>query len=148
MGAEAHDQIHSAIAQRLRTVEQRYTPVRRALIEALASAGRPLSIVELLATMPGYPQSSVYRNLADLEQVGGVARLAATDDFARYELAEDFAGHHHHLLCTSCGQVLDFTPPGSVERALARAAADVHTAEGFRTTAHRIEFVGLCRRCA
>ena len=51
----------------------------------------------------------MYRNLVVLEQAGVVRRVTSTDDFARYELAEDLTEHHHHLICSSCGTVDDFT---------------------------------------
>ena len=44
-----------------------------------------------------------------LEQAGVVHRVVATDEFTRYELAEDLTEHHHHLICSSCGAVADFT---------------------------------------
>src|SRR5207249_287372 len=90
--------VHEGIVARLRESGQRYTAARRALVEALAAPPGPLSAAELLAAIGDLPQSSVYRNLADLEQAGVVVRVAAGGDVARYELAEALAGHHHHLL--------------------------------------------------
>src|SRR3546814_13652905 len=63
-------------------------------------------------------QSSVYRNLAVLEAAGVVHRIVTSDEFARYELTEDLTGHHHHLICASCGDVADFTMPAAVEHEL------------------------------
>jgi Fe2+ or Zn2+ uptake regulation protein len=62
------------------------------------------------------PQSSVYRNLSVLEQVGAVRRVITEEGIARYELAEDLTTHHHHLVCRVCGAVEDVTMPSSLER--------------------------------
>jgi Fe2+ or Zn2+ uptake regulation protein len=140
--------IHDDVAARLRRVGQRYTPARRTLVDALAAADGPLSVVTLQAAAPSLPQSSVYRNLADLEQAGAVARVSGPDDFSRYELAEDLAGHHHHLVCTGCGQVLDFHLSAAAERAMNRAAADAAASAGFSAVAHRLDLLGLCGACA
>ena len=69
-------------------------------------------------------------------------------EFARFELAEDLTGdHHHHLICSSCGGVEDAPASAGIERAVHKAIDEVERATGFRTTAHRIDLVGLCRDC-
>jgi len=113
----------------------------------MAAADGPQPVQEIVADGPGIPLSSAYRNLADLAQAGVVVRVNATDDVVRYELAEDLAGHHHHLLCTGCGVVVDFTLSGSVERALLLAAAKAAESTGFRATGHRVDLLGVCQSC-
>ena len=139
--------LHVTVASRLRQVDQRYTRNRQRLVEVLEAAGRPLAIHEIVASRPGLPQSSVYRNLAVLEQAGAVHRVTGADEFARYELAEDLTGHHHHLVCVGCGDVSDFTVPDRLERAMQRAIAGVRADRGFEPQAHRLDLVGLCGGC-
>lgn len=139
--------LHSTVAARLRRDGQRYTGSRRALVEVLAASERPLSIPEVLGTRTDLPQSSAYRNLAVLERAGVVRRVPSPDGFARYELGEDLSGHHHHLICSSCGEVADFTVSPQLERSLSRALERVATEAGFTTAAHRLDLVGTCRRC-
>jgi Fe2+ or Zn2+ uptake regulation protein len=133
---------------RLRHVGQRLTTNREALVETLASAPRPLTIPEILARRRGLAQSSVYRNLVVLEEAGIVHRVIGGDEFARWELAEDLTGHHHHLICASCGRVEDVPASAGLERSVAAAAAAITRATGFRTQRHRVDLVGLCKRCA
>lgn len=144
----AHEPIHASVAAALAAVDQRYTSNRRALVEVLAGAGRPLAIAEVVSRSGSLPQSSVYRNLAVLEQAGAVRRVASADERARYELDEALTGHHHHLVCVQCGTVADYTPPSAVERSVGRAIAEVTAATGFRPQGHRLDVVGLCARCA
>jgi len=99
--------VHDEIARRLAGDDQRYTRLRRALVETLAASGRPLTIPEILAATPNLPQSSAYRNVTTLMDAGVVRRVAGTDDHGRFELAEGFSGHHHHLVCATCGKVDD-----------------------------------------
>ena len=82
-------QVHDAAATQLRNGDQLYTSGRRELVELLAAMGRPATIPDLLDARPKLTQSSVYRNLAVLEDVGIVQKVVSTDDRARYELAED-----------------------------------------------------------
>jgi Fe2+ or Zn2+ uptake regulation protein len=139
--------LHDEIASRLRAVGQRYTPKRRALVDALARAGNPVTIADLADASRGLPQSSVYRNLALLEQVGVVHRVVTGEDFSRYELTEDLTEHHHHLVCGSCGRVEDVTVPSTLERSLVRTLSGIAEHAGFATVNHRLDLIGTCRRC-
>ena len=142
----ASDLAHE-VAARLHDVRQRLTPKRAAIVDVLAAASRPLTIPEILVAGDGLAQSSVYRNLVLLEEAGVVHRVVTTDEFARYELAEALTGHHHHLICSSCGRVEDIPASSVLEASLADAVAQVDQATGFRTKTHRIDLVGLCRDC-
>jgi Fur family ferric uptake transcriptional regulator len=140
--------VHDTASRRLRAAGQRYTSGRRAVVDVLARATAPLTIPEVVAGGRRIPQSSAYRSLAVLEQAGVVRRILTSGDFARYELAEDLTEHHHHLICSTCGGVEDFTVPHSVERRLTRAVRDVEDATGFAAAHHRLDLVGTCTACA
>jgi Fe2+ or Zn2+ uptake regulation protein len=142
------DDVSEVVAERLRGVGQRLTANRRALLDALARAPRPYTIPEILDAEQGLAQSSVYRNLVVLEEAGIVHRVVGADEFARWELAEDLTGHHHHLICASCGRVEDVPASAGLERSVAAAAAAITRTTGFRTQHHRVDLVGVCRACA
>jgi Fe2+ or Zn2+ uptake regulation protein len=139
--------VHATALERLRDVDQRYTTGRRTIVEELAAAGRPLTMSELLSQRADLAQSSAYRNLTSLEQAGVVHRIVGTDEYARFELAEDLAGHHHHLICSSCGAVADFTISPELEAALADAFSEAAGAAGFAAEHHRLDLLGRCGRC-
>lgn len=138
---------HATAAARLRAAGQRYTPARRALVEALATAGRPLTIPEVRAVDRRLALSSAYRNLAVLERAGIVHRIVTSDEHARFELAEGLTEHHHHLVCDRCGRVDDFTVSEEVERWLEAALADAVAGTGFVPDHHRLDLVGTCPDC-
>lgn len=140
--------LHPTVAQELRQDGQRYTPVRRLLVDILVEADGPLTIPEILRRGRRLAQSSVYRNLAVLERADVVHRVVTSEEHARYELAEELSGHHDHLICASCGRVEDFVAPPGVERALDRTMSEVASDAGFSPTHHRLDLVGLCDRCS
>jgi Fe2+ or Zn2+ uptake regulation protein len=146
-GAPTRPDVHDVVAARLQAVGQRYTGNRGRLVALLAGAGRPLSLPEILAAEPGMSQSSAYRNLALLEQVGAVGRIL-TSESAHYELAEGLREHHHHLVCLSCGSLADVTLPARSERAIDAATQVVAGVTGFQPTGHRLDIIGICDQCA
>lgn len=146
--AKGADNVRDAVVERLRGVGQRLTTNREALVTTLTEAPRPLTIPEILEARQGLAQSSVYRNLVVLEDAGIVHRVVGADEFARWELAEDLTGHHHHLICATCGRVEDVPASAGLERSVAAAAAAITRSTGFRTQRHRVDLVGVCRSCA
>jgi Fe2+ or Zn2+ uptake regulation protein len=143
----AGEDLHGLIEHRLRLVDQRYTSGRRAIVDLLIHAGHPVSISDIAEKRPDIPRSSAYRHLVDLQQAGVVRRIAANDEFARFELAEDLTEHHHHLLCINCGKVIDVTPTPSFERSVTKALTDLADAEGFEPQSHRLDVLGMCADC-
>jgi Fur family transcriptional regulator, ferric uptake regulator len=144
---ETADDMHGVVERRLRLVDQRYTAGRRAIVDLLVSAGHPVSIGDIAERLPGLPRSSAYRHLTDLHAAGLVRRVTASDDFTRFELAEDLTEHHHHLLCVNCGKVIDVTLPDGLEQQLTDAISRLAEAEGFQAHAHRLDVLGLCAAC-
>lgn len=140
-------ELHDVTAAWLRRLDQRYTRGRRALVEVLAGSNAPLSIPQLLARDRSLAQSSAYRNLAVLEQAGVVHRIVTANEFARYELAEELTQHHHHLICSTCGEVRDFTVSAQLEQELQRSLRRVATRNGFDLEHHRLDIVGTCTTC-
>lgn len=141
------DDLHATVEARLRAAGQRYTAKRRELVEALERSGRPAATQDLVGGRGGLPQSTVYRNLAVLEQVGVTRRVITEEGIARYELAEEMTEHHHHLVCRSCGAVEDVTIPARLERGVERALADAAADAGFEGVSHRVDLIGTCRNC-
>ncbi len=139
--------LHDIVDEQLRRTRQRYTRGRRQLVDLLVETGRPVTIAELLELGASQSQSSLYRNLAILEQCGAVERLTSTDDVARYELTEELSEHHHHVVCSVCGRIDDVVLPPAIERALGAAAAEAHDQRGYEVDSHRLELVGTCGSC-
>ena len=147
MATEHDEGLHELVEARLRRADLRYTAGRRQLVDLLADAGHPVSIGDIADRLPQLPRSSAYRHLVDLQAAGVVRRVAANDEFARFELAEDLTEHHHHLLCVGCGKVTDVTPSSAFERQVSRTIDELAVDLGFEPHGHRLDVLGLCAGC-
>ena len=85
--------------------------------------------------------TTVYRILQTLADEGAVDAIRSANGEQVYRRCRP--GHHHHLMCRSCGQAIEVEGPAIEEWATA-VAAD----HGFRDVNHSIEFFGTCRLCA
>lgn len=146
--SDAARSIHDEAAVRLHGAGQRYTDQRRRLIEILSRAGSPMSIPEILRGRRGLPQSTVYRNLSDLETAGVVRRIVTDEEFGRYELTEELTGHHHHLFCAVCGRTSDVRLGPQLEEQLDAALDTIAGEAGFADVRHRLDLIGTCADCA
>jgi Fur family transcriptional regulator, ferric uptake regulator len=141
-------ELHRIVRERLSEREQRFTTVRRQIVDAIDAADGPVTLPELLAKQPSLAQSSAYRNLSIMEEAGIVRRLVHGAEHAHFELAEDLTEHHHHLICESCGVIRDVMLTPRLERSLDSAFDGVARAEGFSPRHHAIDIYGHCAACA
>ncbi len=142
-------ELHVTVGRRLRAAAMRYSRSRHAVVEVLAAAGRPITLPEILSAghHGDLAQSSAYRNLAELVEVGVVRRVDSGDEHSRFELHESLTGHHHHLVCVNCGRVDDFEAPEAFE-ALVEDLVGTAADRGFRVESHRFDMLGLCTACS
>jgi len=123
--------------------EQRPTRQRRAVSAALAGLDEFRSAQEIHEVLRGRGErvglSTVYRTLQGLAD-GGQVDVLRTGDEALYRACS--GGHHHHLVCRSCGRTVEVEGP-TVERWADRVAAE----HGFRDVAHTLEVFGTCADC-
>ena len=132
----------------------RVTIPREAILEVLSKTQKHLSAEDVyLAVHKVYPTvglTTVYRTLELLVQMGVVFKFDFGDGRARYELAIGPKGtrHHHHLACTTCGRVIDYTDfiDDEVEL-LQRTEKGLSKKYNFGITNHVIQFYGLCDKC-
>lgn len=119
------------------------------VVETIRDAPGPLTAAELADRIgPSVPVSSLYRTLAVLEDAGVVARHPGADGTSRYEPAEWIAGHHHHVVCVSCGEMRDVELDPDDEAVLRVAASRVAERAGYRSRGHGLEIEGICASCA
>jgi Fur family transcriptional regulator, ferric uptake regulator len=144
----SREAIHLAAERRLARVGQRHTRLRRGILDLVAGAGRPVTVPDLLQIDSGVAQSSLYRNLVVLEDVGILQRVAGWGNHDRFELSESLSGHHHHhLKCTSCGSVSDIPANHGFETAVDAEAAAITAELGFEVTGHSVDLYGVCDDC-
>ncbi len=83
---------------------------------------------------------TVYRTLELLSRLGLVCELHAGGDCPTYTAANP--EHHHHLICSDCGRVVDFTGH-NLEPLEKRLTLE----SGFKIQDHVLEFMGVCADC-
>jgi Fur family ferric uptake transcriptional regulator len=84
--------------------------------------------------------ATVYRTLALLSEQGIVDVLMHHPGEVCYRLCGQ--GHHHHLTCTGCHEVIEL---GDCE--LEPWLAGLGGAHGFTVTSHAVEVAGICADC-
>lgn len=121
------------------------TPQRRAVIASISRSREhmtPAEIHERLQTEhPGIGLVTVYRTLEILDELGLICETRAGGNCRSYMVRSE-AAHHHHLICSECGRVTDFTDCelGELEKRLTAKTRYV-------ITGHLLEFTGMCRDC-
>ncbi len=135
------------VATQLQKINQRYTSNRQRLVSVLRSSSKPLTTNQIIEADTELAQSTVYRNLAVLEEAGSVVRIITHDDHARYELAEHLTEHHHHVICSQCGEIADFHLSDNVERTLEASLQEVADQFNFAVDSHRLDLIGTCISC-
>ncbi|MGV9194096.1 Fur family transcriptional regulator [Microbacterium sp. MC2] len=124
---------------------QRNTWQRERVRAALADAGGFVSAQELHATLrddnTGIGLATVYRALATLAANGDADQLQSPEGEAIYRACAS-EGHHHHLICRSCGTTVEIQAR-DVEEWAQRTAAT----HGFTQAEHVVDIFGLCARC-
>jgi Fur family ferric uptake transcriptional regulator len=135
----------SSLTTRLRRESRKITGPRAAILEILRQHRHPLTNKEIHAELPagGCDLATIYRAIQMLEKLGMVRRFDFGDGAARFELVEEGdTGHHHHLICTQCAEVVKLAEcfPAEIEQRIAER-------NGFRAVTHRLEFFGVCPGC-
>lgn len=84
--------------------------------------------------------TTVYRTLQSMVETGEVDAIRTAVGETAYRRCSD--GHHHHLVCRSCGRTVEVSGP-AVETWASRVAAE----HGFRDVSHDLEIFGTCSQC-
>ncbi len=133
----------------------RITMPRQIILDVLSETSKHLSAEDIYISVhklhPSIGLTTVYRTLDLLVKIGLVFKFDFGDGRARFELSEGPGGkkHHHHLVCTSCGRVIDYTDYLKEEKELlGKTEAGLSKKFNFNITNHMIQFRGLCDDCS
>ena len=135
----------TSTADRLAAAGERVTRQRLLVADALASAGRQVTAQDLYARLrrldPRIGRATVFRTLEALVAAGVARRLEQDGHVYGYVACRP--EHHHHLACDRCGRVEEIGE-GYITPVAERLAAE----HGFQVDDARLDFYGLCARCA
>lgn len=134
---------YSEFVPRLHSRGFRVTSQRMAILSVLGRAGTHLTPVQIHArasrALPGLTGPTVYRTLDKLARTGVVWPLHLENGHLAYELA---GRNHHHLVCTACGQEIEF--PGMPLDAI---YAKLEASSGYVLNRDHLTLTGLCPKC-
>ena len=135
----------TSTADRLAAAGERVTRQRLLVADALASAGRQVTAQGLYERLrrldPRIGRATVFRTLEALVAAGVARRLEQDGHVYGYVACRP--EHHHHLACDRCGRVEEIGE-GYITPVAERLAAE----HGFQIDDARLDFYGLCARCA
>lgn len=86
-------------------------------------------------------RATVYRTLSMLVKAGLLSEIGLGERHAHYEHTFGH-GHHDHLICLRCGEVIEFCSP-DIEELQNRLCQK----EGFEPAGHRLQIFGYCKKC-
>lgn len=84
--------------------------------------------------------TTVYRTLQSMAEASELDAIRTADGETAYRRCS--SGHHHHLVCRSCGRTVEVMGP-AVEQ---WAESEAHR-HGFREVSHDLEIFGTCSDC-
>jgi Fur family ferric uptake transcriptional regulator len=119
----------------------------------MSRTSRHLSAKDIYAALykmyPGIGLTTVYRTLDLLVRMGLINKFTFGDGPSRYEYqSEDKKGHHHHIVCSKCGKIIDYSDFLEEELELVdKTEKHLSKKYNFKVLGHNIEFYGLCEKC-
>lgn len=138
----SEERLQEAIAT-LKDSGVRITPQRHAILEHLVHSVSHPTADEIYKALEGkFPNMSVatvYNNLRVFKGAGLVKELTYGDSSSRFDFV---TSDHYHIICNSCGKIMDFYYPGLDE---VETLAEHVT--GFKVADHRMEVYGTCPDC-
>jgi Fur family ferric uptake transcriptional regulator len=142
--ATAADHSVEEILERLRSQGGRVTSGRRVIVEVMLSNQadhlNAEQVVEYVRSrLPDIAESTVYRTLAALEDLGVISHVHLGHGPATYHFGST---PHRHLVCSRCDTVTDF-PTGAFDKLAEAVQAD----RGFTLDTEHFALSGLCSNC-
>ncbi len=120
------------------------TNQRKLLLEIIHQAEGHLDADELFRRAkqkePRISLSTVYRNIKFFKEMGLISQSDLGDTHAHFEIKGKV--DHYHLVCLSCGQVIDFDSP-LVDKAVAKAQRE----NNFDIHSVHLKLEGYCSKC-
>ncbi len=122
-----------------------YTPQRRIVIEQMLRNGTHFDVDDLIDDFRKkklrVSRATVYRTIGHLEEGGFIRRVDLDQSHAHYEV-ETGVTHHEHLVCRSCGSIIEVD-----DQELEEKIEKIALRHGFQITRHQLKAFGLCRKC-
>jgi Fur family transcriptional regulator, ferric uptake regulator len=121
---------------------ERATKQRRAIVQAMLAAARPLSREELLTEarrlLPGLGVATVNRAIRHMTGEGQLVGVSFPGQPTRYELPAP--REHLHFICQECRRVFDWEAP--------IPDIEIKPPQGFSMAGYEVMVFGRCPECS
>ena len=121
------------------------TPQRRAILEEISKDNGHRECEEIYLSIrqnkKNVSRATVYRTMDFLVQNDIVRKLELGDGRARYESKID-SPHHDHLICTSCGKIVEY-----MDQKIEDIQEEIAKKYDFTLERHIHQLFGLCKKC-
>lgn len=136
--------------QILKKAGLKVTPARLAILKIFLAEEKPLKAEDVFSRLKNkkVDQATVYRNLDSFEKKGIIKKVDLRKDSTYFELP---TRHHHHIVCTGCGTVEDFSVPAGKSGCWADEVSKkaLRNSKKFkRIQDHSLELFGACKECS
>lgn len=129
----------------------RITLPRRLIVQLLKQvAGHPNAKELYLRINKKHPEiglTTIYRTLDLLVQLRIINKFDFGDGLARYELSSLCRQHHHHIICTKCCQIIDYSDSLEKENYIEKLEEEISARYKFSISDYEIQFYGTCEKC-
>ena len=133
------------IAVLLRQRGYKLTPQRRVILGVIADGHDHLTPAAIYEKVKREHSNiglvTIYRTIGLLTELGLICEVHSGGNCRSYLLRRP-SEHHHHLICSDCGTVVDFTSCD-----LSEVEQKLSDDTGFDINGHLLEFLGRCRSC-
>lgn len=129
----------------IRTEGLRETGQRALVLEVFLNSQDHVSVEDIYRLVNrrkrqvGY--ATVYRTMKLIADCGLAREVMFDDGVCRFEHSVG-KQHHHHLVCTNCHRVIEFT-----SNALDKAEKAIFDEHDFKAEYHHMKIFGLCSVC-
>ncbi len=123
----------------------RYTKQRQIIWDELRSSNKHRDAEEIFITLRKHglkiSRATIYRTIDVLVKNNLIDKLEIGDGRARFEYNDRFL-HHDHLICTSCGKIIEFHN-NEIEVLQTKIAKKYN----FKILHHNHQLYGICEDC-
>jgi Fur family ferric uptake transcriptional regulator len=124
-----------------RDKQLRLTEPRKDVFKVLDDRDQPMTIGEIIKESHIAERTIVYRTLQLFTKLG-IVDIIQVGWKQRYELAEPFKAHHHHLICVKCGALVKIDLPK-----LEKIINKIGDSYNYELVGHHVELQGICKDC-
>lgn len=139
--------MRNKILNSLKSQDFRITLARKKMVDFFCEAKQPLTATQLVVLFKKEKfkvhRATIYREIEFLVEHDVLHSLNLGQEASSYELNTP---HHHHFVCTNCGNTIDITPH-KVEEELKKFQRSLAKKEKVHINQHSLKIFGLCAKC-